>query len=122
MCLDLLYNKVKILIHGHVLIEAAPFLSKLGKVNKYDWENNKLTFHLNNKDLDHILFELDSTRNRGTIKIIKSSKSFSKPATTFDLVLEDETKNLVLTLNLKREELAGIYRLLKQASVRIYNW
>ena len=72
--------------------------------------------------LDYILFELDSTRNRGGIKIIKSSKSFSKPATTFDLVLEDETKNLELTLNLKREELAGIYRLLKQASVRIYNW
>lgn len=123
MYLGLHYSRVKITIPGHVLIEAAPFLSSEGKVNKYDWENNKVTFHLNSKDLDVILFRLAPTGNYlSNFRISKNSKSFLKPAGTFDLVLIDEIKNLEIKLNLKIEELAGLLRLLSQAAVRIYNW
>lgn len=119
----LAYNWVRSTHPGHVFIESAPLLLKEGSINKYDWENNKISFQLNTNDLDAIIHLYDN-KSDASIEILKNNKQLqiSKTLQSYSFKLYSSEKSLVTSIQLSDENSTGLSLLLKQAKLRIYGW
>lgn len=115
----LVYNVGKNIPHGHVFVEGAPLLKKEGIINKYDWENKKISLQLNTNDLDIIIYNLNTNT---PFSIKKNNKRFyvEKNLKTLIFILEHE--DIKLEVPLTYENVIGLNLLLSQAKVRIYSW
>lgn len=119
----LLYNLVQGTRPGSIFIEAAPFLSKEAHVNKYDWENKKISFQITTNDLDNILFNLQETfinNDEVFFNIIKNNKTLYFCDNTLTITCASD--NNIITHQLSKASLYGMSVLLKQAKARLYNW
>lgn len=110
---------MKIISLGCVFVEGAPFLLKEGHVNKYNWENKKISFQLNTNDIDYVLHNIV----RGG-KLVRQSKLFifEKVDNKLKFTLQDISKNVLVNITLDEYQIIGLVILLSTAKHKIYGW
>lgn len=103
---------------GQLFVEAAPFLTKDGPVNLYDWSANKVSFKINSNCLDSFLSALSSytcasySNNKKTIRLQCDENR--------QIILKDDNNELSYTFT--ENELVGLKVLLTKAKEKMYGW